>query len=177
MILKIAQLGQPVLRRVADPVDPDQIASAEFQQFLDDMHETLLDAPGVGLAGPQVFRSQRVFLAAVLPTVGRGKTPGIEVFINPRLTDLAPEKECSWEGCLSFIELLVDVPRHTRLLVEYHDRAGARKSIEAADFHARVIQHEYDHLDGILTIDRAESPRHIVKASEIDAATGADADE
>src|SRR5687767_2564797 len=105
-VLKIAQLGQPVLRRVADEVSAETIRSPEFQQFLRDMHETLQSAEGVGLAGPQVFASQRVFLAAVMPPA-QGDEPGVEVFINPRVEALSAELTGAWEGCLSFRELLV----------------------------------------------------------------------
>lgn len=168
MPLKIAQLGQPVLRTVAQPVPLEEIQTPEFQEFLDSMEETMRKAPGVGLAAPQVFESRRVFLAAILPPPAKGEFPGIEVFINPTLSELSDEYDGAWEGCLSFIELLVVVPRHRRLKVDYYNRNGEPRSMELAGFPARVVQHEYDHLDGILTIDRAIDPRHIIKASEVD---------
>jgi peptide deformylase len=169
MALKIAQLGQPVLRERTTPVDPQEIASPAFQQFIDQMLETLVHANGAGLAAPQVNCNKRVFVAGILPPKGNGQAPQVEVLINPKLTQLSPERESAWEGCLSFIELLVYVSRHVRLRVEYLDRYGASKSLELDDFAARVVQHEYDHLDGILTIDRAASTRDIIKASELDA--------
>jgi peptide deformylase len=171
MVLTIAQLGQPVLRRVAAAVPPEEIATPTFQRFLDDMDETLRAASGAGLAAPQVFSERRVFLAAILPPPTEGEPPGVEVFVNPRLTPLGPEKALSWEGCLSFVELLVLVPRYKRLRVDYLDRQGQPRALELGGFPARVVQHEYDHLDGILTLDRAPSPRYIIKSSEIDAAT------
>ncbi len=169
MILPIAQLGQPVLRRVAAEIPPGEIPTPEFQKFLDDMHETLRSANGAGLAAPQVFSSRRVFLAAILPADTEDGPPGVEFFINPRLTPLTDQRSLSWEGCLSFMELLVLVPRRRRLRVDYLDRHGRPKALELEGFPARVVQHEYDHLDGVLTLDRALSPRYIVKASEIDA--------
>jgi peptide deformylase len=169
MILDIAQLGQPVLREVASAVDPEQIADPEFQRFIDDMIETLEHSTGIGLAAPQVFRSTRVFLAGVLPGERRGGIGGVEVFINPRIVNPSEEKSSDWEGCLSFLELLVDVPRHKSLEVHYYDRTGEPKGLALRGFPARVIQHEYDHLDGILTIDRAKSTHDIIKASEVDA--------
>src|SRR6476646_6064719 len=120
MPLKIAQLGQPVLRQVAVEVPAETMRMPEFQQLLKDMEETLRSARGVGLAAPQVFVSQRVFLAAVLPrTQPDDELPGVEVFINPRLTPLTDEGSLAWEGCLSFQELLVLVPRYRKVRVDY----------------------------------------------------------
>ena len=169
MLLKIAQLGQPVLRQVAQPIAADALDDPAFRQFLADMHETLAAAGGVGLAAPQVFSSRRVFLAKILPPAHEGDPPGVEVFINPRLTALSEEGVASWEGCLSFQELLVLVPRVRAVRVDYTDAAGQPKALALEGFPARVVQHEFDHLEGILTIDRAESTLDIIKASEIDA--------
>jgi peptide deformylase len=169
MILPIAQLGQPVLRQVAAEVPLGEIPTPEFQKFLDDLFETLRAARGAGLAAPQAFSARRVFLAAILPPAAEDEPPGVEFFINPRLTPLSDQRSLAWEGCLSFIELLVLVPRHRRLRVDYLDRHGRPKALELEGFPARVVQHEYDHLDGVLTLDRAPSTRYIVKASEIDA--------
>ena len=177
MPLKIAQLGQPVLREVAAEVPAAEIATPAFQDFLREMHATLAAAHGVGLAAPQVFVSRRVFLAAVRPPAEPKGEAGVEVFINPRLTFLTDEGLSGWEGCLSFQELLVLVPRCRAVRVEYLNAEGQPKTLELADFPARVVQHENDHLDGILTIDRAESTHDIVKASEIQAHLGDDEDD
>ena len=169
MVLEIAQLGQPVLRQVARPIPPDRIESAEVQALIDEMRETLKAANGVGLAAPQVFRAERLFLAAILPPDSDEGPPGVEVFINPRIVESSGEKLSAWEGCLSFVELLVRVPRHEKVRVEYLDRTGTARQIEASGHPARVLQHEYDHLEGTLTIDRAESTLDIIKASEVSA--------
>jgi peptide deformylase len=169
MTLAIAQLGQPVLRRVAEAVPPEAIAAAPFQHFLGEMLRTLQETGGVGLAAPQVFANGRLFLAVVTPPQ-EGKPVEVEVFINPRLAALSEEQESAWEGCLSFPELQVLVPRHRAVRVEYLDRLGEARALDLEGFAARVVQHEYDHLDGILTIDRAASTRDIVKASELAAA-------
>src|SRR5262245_31887824 len=123
--MKIAQLGQPVLWQVAAPVPAAEIATPELQQFLADMQATMRDKGGVGLAAPQVYSSRRAFLAAILPPLADGAPPDgappdgappeVEVFINPRLSELSPQMSSAWEGCLSFPELLVNVPRHGRL--------------------------------------------------------------
>lgn len=172
-MLKIAQLGQPILREVARDVPPESIAGDEFQSFLRDLTDTLLASGGVGLAAPQVFDGRRVFLARVLPVDDPDALPGVEVFINPRLTPLSPIVVAGWEGCLSFVELTVLVPRHRDLAVEYLDAQGRAMRMELTGFPARIIQHENDHLDGILTIDRAASTRDIVKTSEMEAVIAA----
>ena len=169
MPLNIAQLGQPVLRQVADPITAEEIASPELQQLIDSMLETLAEQQGAGLAGPQVFAAKRLFLAAILPPAEPDGSPGVEVFVNPRLAGASAERASAWEGCLSFPELLVRVPRHRGVRIEYLDRHGEARALELYEFPARVVQHELDHLDGILTLDRAESTRDIIKASEIDA--------
>jgi peptide deformylase len=169
MLLKIAQLGQPVLRRRAAEIPPEQIRTEELQRLIDSMLDTLQEAHGAGLAGPQVFAGRRLFLAAVLPPRAEDSPPEVEVFINPRIVALSHERRLAWEGCLSFSELLVLVPRHRHVRVEYLNRHGEPRTLDLEDFAARVVQHEHDHLEGILTLDRAPSPRYIVKASEIDA--------
>lgn len=168
MILTIAQLGQPVLRERAAELDPASIVAPEMQQFLQDMRETLAAAGGVGLAAPQVFRGQRLFLAAILPALDPEGPPEIETFINPLLTHASPEKAAGWEGCLSFAELLVLVPRHRAVRMTYLDAEARPCVIDLHGFAARVVQHELDHLDGILTLERAASTRDIIKASEFE---------
>src|SRR5262249_41516511 len=124
---------------------------------------------GVGLAAPQVFVGLRVFLALPRLPAEDEVSPAVETFINPTLEYPSDERETAWEGCLSFPELMVRVPRFTQVRVCYLDAAGEQKILDLQGFPARVVQHEADHLDGILTIDRAVSTRDIIKASEIDA--------
>jgi peptide deformylase len=168
MTLPIAQLGQPVLWRPADPVPADTLAAEPLRRLVDEMFETLRQAGGAGLAAPQVFVSLRLFLAVIDPPEEEAE-PAVEVFINPRLVSASPEKESDWEGCLSFPELSVFVPRHLAVRIEYLDLDGVPQALELEGFSARVVQHEYDHLDGVLTLDRAASTRDIVKASELEA--------
>lgn len=168
MPLRIAQLGQPVLREIAEPIALSEIATGELQTLVDAMIETLFTARGIGLAAPQVFVKKRLFIACVLPGADDPRA-ALEVFINPRLCNLSDERHWEWEGCLSFIELLVRTPRHESLRIEYLNRKGEARALDLAGYPARVVQHEYDHLEGILTIDRAVSTRDIIKASEIDA--------
>jgi peptide deformylase len=167
MGLRIAQLGQPVLRQAAVEVVPEMMRSAELQTFLEAMRATLREAGGVGLAAPQVFVSRRVFLACVEPPED-GKPLEFEELLNPRITEVSAAKYADWEGCLSFPELQVLVARHEHIRVEYLNGQGERCARDLAGFPARVVQHEYDHLQGILTIDRAGSTRDIIKTSELE---------
>jgi peptide deformylase len=176
-MLDIAQLGQPVLREVAVEIDEAQIGNPELQAFLAEMLETLREQKGAGLAAPQVFASVRVFLAAITEPAVEGALPDYEVFINPVVTPLAAETKAAWEGCLSFPELLVLVPRFRTVRIEYYNAKGEPRTIDLNDFAARVVQHELDHLDGILTLDRAASTHDIIKASEIDTVLGDDEEE
>jgi peptide deformylase len=172
MPLKIAQLGQPVLRQVAAEVAQAEIFTPDFQHFLAAMYETLREACGAGLAAPQVYASRRVFLAAIVPPAGPDEPPDVEVFINPQVTPLTDETTSAWEGCLSFPELLVKVPRHRQVHVDYVNAAGEDVHLDLEGFAARVVQHEFDHLQGILTLDRAPSTLAIIKASEADEVLG-----
>ena len=169
MPLEIAQLGQPVLRQVAVEVAPEKIARTQIQEFIDMMKETLGESKGVGLAAPQVFVSLRIFLAGINPPANEDEMPGMEVCINPRLTTLTEERDSDWEGCLSFPELLVKVPRFRAVRLEYLTADGSPRTRDLEGFEARVVQHELDHLDGVLTLDRALSTRDIIKASELEA--------
>jgi peptide deformylase len=167
MTLPIAQLGQPVLRRRAEEVSSGELDHPDFRRLLADMVETLVEARGAGLAAPQVFVSRRLFLALVKPPE-EGEEPLIEVFINPRIVDAGEDVEAAWEGCLSFPELLVQVSRPTHVRMAYLNHRGEDRELDLDSLPARIVQHELDHLDGILTIDRAANTRDIIKASEID---------
>ena len=168
MALRIAQLGQPILRDVSDEIPADTIADPAFQDFLDEMIATMRAARGVGLAAPQVFDRRRVFIADILPPPRPNERAPVGVFINPKLSQLSEETVSDWEGCLSFLELSAFVPRSTSLRIDYLDRQGTPRCLELKDFPARVVQHEYDHLEGILTIDRVTTSRNIIKSSESD---------
>lgn len=162
MPLTIAQLGQPVLREIALSIPLGEIPTPKFQQFLAAMHETLAAASGAGLATPQVSVRRRVFLASLAPDAPA------QVFFNPYIIAVSREQLGAWEECLSFPELLVYVQRAGVVRVEFFGAKGRSCHLELVGLPARVVQHELDHLDGILTIDRAVSTLDIVKATEID---------
>ncbi len=154
-VLKVAHLGHPILRATAQPVAKGELRSGRIQHLIDDMLETMHEYVGVGLAAPQVHERLRMALVEV-PAV---KDEGIEaapltILINPVVTPLGPEQVLGWEGCLSLPDLRGEVPRAARIKVEYLNRDGRQVVTEASGFFARVIQHECDHLDGIVFLDR-----------------------
>lgn len=151
-ILKIARMGHPVLLRKAAPLAPEEVAEdAETQRLIDDMIETLADAGGVGLAAPQIYEGQRIIIAMAPPERGgaEGAAP-LTVLINPELELIDEERQIGWEGCLSIPGMRGAVPRAPRLRYVGYDRLGAPVEAEAEGFYARVLQHEVDHLDGML---------------------------
>jgi peptide deformylase len=154
-ILKVAMMGHPVLRARARTIDKHELRAPEFQKFIDDMIDTMHEYSGVGLAAPQVHESVRLFVAA-LDAEGRGQSDAL-VFVNPEVAAVGGEVVEGWEGCLSIPEIRGQVPRAKRIRVTALDRDGKRVDIEAVDFPARVIQHETDHLDGVLFFDRMKS--------------------
>ena len=158
-ILKVARMGHPVLRTKAPPVPPGDVKSARIQRLIDDMFDTMREYSGIGLAGPQVHESVRIFVAglrdaeAPLVELAEDDMPFIAL-VNPQVT-LAGEKiDEGWEGCLSVPDVRGLVPRHHEVAVDALDRKGRRVQFVARGLPARVIQHEYDHLDGVLFLDR-----------------------
>jgi len=159
-ILKVARIGHPCVRASARPVTPEEIASPAFQRLVDDMVETMHEYDGVGVAAPQVHVGLRVAVIEVPPSDERAREAvPLSVLVNPVVTPLGEEKAPGWEGCLSIPDLRGLVPRWRRVRLEALDRAGKPYAVEAEDFFARVIQHECDHLDGGVYVDRMEGMR------------------
>ena len=153
-ILKVARMGHPVLRERARPLDPTEVRTSTFQKLIDDMIETMVEYEGIGLAAPQVHEGVRLFVAGV---EGNGDNLKIVPFINPVITPIGDETVEDWEGCLSIPDIRGRVPRAREIKVKALDRNGRRIEISARGFTARVIQHETDHLDGVLFFDRMKS--------------------
>lgn len=155
-ILKVARLGHPILRRVADPLPPEAIRAPETQRFIDDMIETMRDYDGVGLAGPQVHVSRQIAVIEVQSSPRYPEAPAVPltVLINPVLAPLGEETIEDWEGCLSIPDLRGRVPRHAAVRVEALGRQGEPIELIAKEFFARVLQHEWDHLQGRVYLDR-----------------------
>src|SRR5262245_34509229 len=154
-ILKVARLGHPVLRKAASPVPVGEIRSPETQRFIDDMVETMREYNGAGLAANQVHTLRQICVIEVHANPRYPDAPSIPltVLINPVVTPLTAELETGWEGCLSVPDMRGMVPRYTAVRLEAYDRSGAAVNLVAKDFFARVIQHETDHLNGIVYVD------------------------
>jgi peptide deformylase len=166
--LKIVQVGEPVLRQLARPLLHEEIALPETQQLIAWMHETMRDAPGVGLAAPQVGLPVQLAVIEDRPEYAkdipaerlaeRGRNPvPFQVLINPRIIEQSDEQEEFFEGCLSLAGFSALVKRSRQITVEYWDERGQPRRIEAQGWYARILQHEIDHLHGSLYIDRMDS--------------------
>jgi peptide deformylase len=165
MRLKIVQAGEPVLRQTARPLTPEEIRQPSMRDLLAHMRETMQDAPGVGLAAPQVglgihlavIEDRAEYLAGVAPEVltERERAP-VEYFalFNPRIVSYSDETVEFFEGCLSVAGFSALVGRSRRVTVEYLDEHAEPHQLEASGWFARILQHEIDHLNGRLYIDR-----------------------
>jgi len=169
MRLKIVQAGESVLRVPSAPLSPDDVRSEAVQQLIASMRDTLRDAPGVGLAAPQVGLAvqlaviedrpeyQRAASAADLAERERGPVP-FHVIVNPRLVTVGDDEVEHFEGCLSVSGYSALVARARRVRVECLDETGEARVIDASGWYARILQHETDHLTGTLYVDRMWSP-------------------
>lgn len=156
-ILKVARLGHPVLRQKASDVEIKDIKAGKFRPLIDDMVETMHAYEGVGLAGPQVHLPLRIFVFEVQEKVAkrRGvKSVGIGVFFNATYEAIGNETITDWEGCLSVPFLGGEVPRYKHLRIRGIDHEGEESELEVEDFTARIFQHEIDHTDGHVYLDR-----------------------
>jgi peptide deformylase len=166
ILRQIAQLGQPILRetagRIEDPADP------AVQGLIEDMFVTVADANGVGIAAPQVFEPLSLFIVASRPNPRYPHAPAMEAtpMINPEILWTSDTMDKGWEGCLSIPGLRGLVPRHQRIVVRYLTRNGDFREEEYSGFLARILQHEFDHLQGMVFIDRVETTRELVTEKE-----------
>jgi peptide deformylase len=166
-ILKIARMGHPVLARPADPV-PDPTAPA-VRRLVTDMIETMADAEGLGLAAPQVHVPLRVVVFHVPGERATAAEPThpLTVLVNPEVAPLGDDKDEGWEGCLSVPGLRGLVPRYRRVRYAGYTPEGGRIEREAVGMHARIVQHECDHLDGVLYPQRMADLGQLVFTSEL----------
>ena len=158
-ILKIARMGHPALRARARAIDRGEIKSAAVQKLIDDMIETMTEYHGVGLAAPQVHEGMRIFVAAIGPEEEEQERPEAEtlVIVNPEITPIGSDVFEDWEGCLSIPDIRGRVSRSREVRLRGLSRKGERLDQIWQGFSARVVQHETDHLDGILFVDRMRS--------------------
>jgi peptide deformylase len=159
-ILKVARIGHPVVRDSARLVTEAELKTNGLQRLIDDMVETMHEYEGVGLAAPQVHVGLRLAVIEVPAYDDRTEAAiPLSVLVNPKLTPLGEGMRIGWEGCLSIPGLRGQVPRFARLRLDALDRDGQPWSVEAEEFFARVIQHECDHLDGGVYLDRMAGMR------------------
>jgi peptide deformylase len=171
-VLKVAKLGNPVLRQVAKQVDLKELADpkGELQSFIDDMIDTMREEGGVGLAAPQVNHSIQV---VVLEVAGNERYPEeapipVTALINPVLSDFSEETVLGWESCLSLIDFRGLVPRFASLTLNAYDREGNKIEKRATGFEAVVLQHEIDHLNGKVFLDRMEDLTQLAYQEEFE---------
>ena len=164
-LLEIIRLGHPALRGVAEPVAEEWFGSGRLADLGRDMVRTMIEENGVGLAAPQVAEGIRLFTYWVPETDDEPEIPPT-VLVNPEIRPVGDEIEEGWEGCLSIPGLRGIVPRYRRLKVKARSIEGEPLSLTADGFHARVIQHEHDHLDGIVYLDRMSSNRSLAFEAE-----------
>lgn len=165
-VLEIAELGQVVLREKA--LDIENVRDEAVQELIDNLIQTAVASNGVGIAAPQVFEPCRIFIIRSRPNPRYPNAPemGPAAIINPEITSYSDEKEKDWEGCLSIPGIRGLVPRHKSVLTRYTTRYGDTEKREFTDFIARIFQHEYDHINGVVFLDRVESNREIITEKE-----------
>lgn len=165
-LLQIAQLGHKVLRQKATPVE--NAADKEIQKLIDDLIATVKDADGVGIAAPQVYQSKRLFILASHPNPRYPKAPKMKptAVINPKIISHSGKTAKDWEGCLSIPGIRALVPRWQSVAVEFIDRKGKLVKRRFSGFVARIFQHETDHLDGIVFLDRITTSCDIITEKE-----------
>ncbi len=158
----IAKLGEDVLRLKAKKVK--DVKSTKTQTLVHDMITCLKKSNGVGLAAPQIFKSCQILIISSKPNIRYPHAPYMEdeVIINPKIIKKSKNKEKGWEGCLSIPGIRAKVPRHTKIKVKYTTLDNKEKTQTFKGFIARVFQHEYDHLKGLVYLDRVEDSKDIV---------------
>ena len=171
-IREIIQDGHPTLRKVAKKVDLRELDDPLFQQLIDDMFETMYHAPGIGLAAPQINVSKRLFVVDLDDEAGEF---GPFVVVNPKFTAVEGEID-SIEGCLSVKGMIGDLKRHERVVCSGFDRYGKKIELVGTGLFGRCLQHEMDHLDGVLYIDKAQNIRPAVTDEEKAALAEVEAD-
>ena len=164
--LSVCKLGNPQLREIAQPIT--DICDRKIQQLIDQMLVTLKESRGVGLAAPQVGQSLQLLIIASNPNDRYPDAPPMEptAMINPQIISHSDQVQKGWEGCLSVPMIRGLVPRYREIEVAYIDRQGNHQRAKLTDFVARIFQHEYDHLEGKVFLDRVETNLDLVSESE-----------
>ena len=165
--MKIAQIGEQILRQPAEQVSPSTFSTAELEVFVEELLNTVLDANGVGIAAPQVFDSRAVMIIASRPNKRYPDAPEMAplVLINPSVEWQSEHAVTAWEGCLSVPGLRGNIMRSDAVTVKYFNVAGETKRAEFEGFVARIFLHEYDHLIGKTWLDHVTSTEQVMAES------------
>ncbi len=165
-ILEIQELGSPILRQKAKQVE--NINDKNIQLLMDNMIKTVIKYKGVGLSAPQVNESLKIFILASHPNPRYPNAPQMQptAIINPKIISCSDQKEKDWEGCLCIPGIRGLVPRYKHIFTEYTTSEGEKKKQKFSDFIARIFQHELDHLNGIVYLDRLDSIKNIITDKE-----------
>lgn len=165
-VLAVCQLGNPILRHISLPIE--DVSDRHIQKLIDDLMVTVNKSNGVGIAAPQVAESYRLFIVASRPNPRYPNAPTMEptAMINPRIIAHSDKKVKGWEGCLSVPGIRGLVPRYQAIEVEYLSRDGKLHRQQLTDFVARIFQHECDHLDGMVFLDRVENTQELISEQE-----------
>ena len=166
VLLQIAQLGNPVIGKKSKSVDNSE--DKNFQELIDNMIGTCLDVNGVGIAAPQVYKPVRLFIVASQPNSRYPDAPKMKplAIINPRIIAFSKTSIEGWEGCLSVPSIRGFVARHSYIAVEYTTREGKKAKKTFKGFVARIFQHEYDHIEGKVFLDRVQSTKNLISEKE-----------
>lgn len=165
----VSKIGDPVLRQVARELSAEEIGSRELRQLVEDMIDTMHAEEGIGIAAPQIGVSVQAAVVEIDESSRRYPGMGalaVTVFLNPRVVVLDEAEQSYWEGCLSVPDLRGVVHRPRRVRVDFVDLEGNRQRLEAQDFLATVLQHELDHLQGVLFVDRVRDTRQLATVEE-----------
>jgi len=167
-VLPRTQFGDPILRAKAKRVLLKEIGTKKIQVVIDQMFYTMMRADGVGLAAPQIGKSIQLSVIKIAPTKHRADPRHLSktVVINPKIIRHSQTVNDDWEGCLSCPNLRALVPRYDSVVVQYYDETGEKQVVTCTDLHARVFQHEIDHLNGILYVDRIKDIKSIMTLQE-----------
>lgn len=162
----IIKLGNPILRQQSQVIE--NIEDEKIQQLIDQLLTTVITANGVGIAAPQIAQSYRLFIVASRPNARYPHAPEMQptAMINPRIIQHSQKVVKDWEGCLSVPGIRGLVPRYQSITVEYTDRYGNLQQQQLMDFVARIFQHEYDHLEGLVFLDRVENSQDLISEEE-----------
>lgn len=161
-VFEVLRMGHPTLRKRARPLLPEEVVGQEMESLIADMQDTLHAYGGIGLAAPQIDRSVRLAIIEIIDSSSRyGEIPlmPLTVYFNPEITVLSEQTQGFWEGCLSIPGLRGYVERPQHIRVDYLDQGATPQTVEFDGFLATVLQHELDHLDGILYVDRLKDSK------------------